>query len=106
MRYSTGALVAAGVALTVFAGPLFAFCQRVAAELLSRAPTSPRFCRQAKGEGHMSKRIDEPRDQRIADALDEASGQRNRATLRQEWPLLLFMTLVWGALWQDFTPGT
>ena len=38
MRYSTGALVAAGVALTVFAGPLFAFCQRVAAELLSRAP--------------------------------------------------------------------
>ena len=54
----------------------------------------------------MPKGIDEPRDQRIADALDEASGQRNRATLRQEWPLLLFMTLVWGALWQDFTPGT
>ena len=38
MRYSTGGLVLAGVALTVFAGPLFAFCQRVAVELVAREP--------------------------------------------------------------------
>ena len=38
MRYSTGILVMAGIALTVFAGPLFAFCQRVAVELLARSP--------------------------------------------------------------------
>ncbi|WP_313810946.1 Na+/H+ antiporter subunit D [Glutamicibacter sp.] len=38
MRYATGSLVAAGIALTVFAGPIFDFCQRVAAELIAREP--------------------------------------------------------------------
>lgn len=38
MRYATGSLVVAGIALTVFAGPIFAFCQRVAAELIAREP--------------------------------------------------------------------
>lgn len=42
--------------------------------------------------------------ERLSDAKNE-SGQRQRATLRQELPLLLWMVLVWGALWQDFTPG-
>lgn len=45
-----------------------------------------------------------PRDQRIDDALDTA-GVRHRATLKQEWPLLLLLVFVWGALWQDFSPG-
>ncbi|MFJ2619524.1 Na+/H+ antiporter subunit E [Glutamicibacter sp. NPDC087344] len=45
-----------------------------------------------------------PRDQRIDDALDTA-GVRHRATLKQEWPLLLLLIFVWGALWADFTPG-
>ena len=45
-----------------------------------------------------------PRDQRIDDALD-TSGVRHRATLKQEWPLLLLLVFVWGALWQDFSPG-
>ena len=44
------------------------------------------------------------RDQRIDDALD-ASGVRHRATLKEEWPLLALLVLVWGALWQDFSPG-
>ncbi|WP_413454812.1 Na+/H+ antiporter subunit E [Glutamicibacter sp. FR1] len=44
----------------------------------------------------------EPRDQRIDDALD-TSGVRHRATLKQEWPLLLLLLFVWGALWQDFS---
>lgn len=42
--------------------------------------------------------------ERLSDAKNE-SGQRQRATLRQELPLLLWMVLVWGALWQDFSPG-
>lgn len=42
--------------------------------------------------------------ERLSDAKNE-SGQRQRATLRQEMPLLVWMVLVWGALWQDFTPG-
>ena len=42
--------------------------------------------------------------QRLSDAKNE-SGQRQRATLRQELPLLVWMVLVWGALWQDFSPG-
>lgn len=42
--------------------------------------------------------------ERLSDAKNE-SGQRQRATLRQELPLLVWMVLVWGALWQDFTPG-
>ncbi|MEF9874551.1 MULTISPECIES: Na+/H+ antiporter subunit E [unclassified Glutamicibacter] len=46
----------------------------------------------------------EPRDQRIDDALD-TSGVRHRATLKQEWPLLLLLLFVWGALWQDFSLG-
>jgi len=45
-----------------------------------------------------------PRDQRIDDALDTA-GVRHRATLKQEWRLLLLLVFVWGALWQDFSPG-
>ena len=45
-----------------------------------------------------------PRDQRIDDALDTA-GVRHRATLKQEWPLLLLLVFFWGALWQDFSPG-
>ncbi|MCW4463955.1 Na+/H+ antiporter subunit E [Glutamicibacter sp. MNS18] len=53
----------------------------------------------------MSKRTEQPRDQRIDDALDEASGKRNRPTLKQEWPLLIFLVLMWGALWQDFSAG-
>ncbi len=42
--------------------------------------------------------------QRLSDAKNE-SGKRQRATLRQELPLLVWMVLVWGALWQDFAPG-
>lgn len=42
--------------------------------------------------------------QRLDDAKND-SGQRQRATLRQELPLLVWMVLVWGALWQDFAPG-
>ena len=38
MRYATGSLVLAGIALTVFAGPIFEFCERVAAELIAREP--------------------------------------------------------------------
>ncbi|GAA2951049.1 Na+/H+ antiporter subunit E [Glutamicibacter bergerei] len=45
-----------------------------------------------------------PRDQRIDDALD-TSGVRHRATFKQEWPLLLLLIFVWGALWQDFSIG-
>ena len=44
------------------------------------------------------------REQRLKDATDE-SGIRQRATLRQELPLLSGMMLVWGALWQDFAIG-
>ena len=44
----------------------------------------------------------EPRDQRIEAAL-ATSGVRHRATLKQEWPLLLLLLFVWGALWQDFS---
>lgn len=43
-------------------------------------------------------------EQRLVDAKDE-SGHRQRSTLRQEIPLLIGMTLVWGALWQDFAVG-
>lgn len=52
----------------------------------------------------MPNRNFEPRDQRIDDALD-TSGVRHRATLKQEWPLLLLLLFVWGALWQDFSLG-
>ncbi|GAA1404864.1 putative cation antiporter subunit [Glutamicibacter uratoxydans] len=45
-----------------------------------------------------------PRDQRIDDALD-TSGVRHRATLKQEWPLLLLLVFVWAAMWQDFSAG-
>ncbi|RAX50292.1 Na+/H+ antiporter subunit E [Arthrobacter sp. AQ5-05] len=45
-----------------------------------------------------------PMEQRLKDATDE-SGARQRATLRQELPLLAGMMLVWGALWQDFAIG-
>lgn len=38
MRYATGSLVLAGIALTVFAGPIFEFCERVAVELIAREP--------------------------------------------------------------------
>ncbi|WP_418907274.1 Na+/H+ antiporter subunit D [Glutamicibacter endophyticus] len=38
MRWATASLVVAGLALTVFASQVFAFCQRVAAELLAREP--------------------------------------------------------------------
>ncbi len=38
MRYATGSLVVAGIALTVFAGPIFEFCERVAAQLIAREP--------------------------------------------------------------------
>lgn len=30
---------------------------------------------------------------------------RKRISLRQELPLLVWLVLVWGALWQDFSPG-
>ena len=30
---------------------------------------------------------------------------RRRISLRQELPLLVWLVIVWGALWQDFTPG-
>lgn len=43
-------------------------------------------------------------EQRLSDSTNE-SGQPQRATLRQELPLLAWMVLVWGALWQDFSPG-
>lgn len=52
----------------------------------------------------MPQRDTTPRDQRIDDALDTA-GVRHRATFKQEWPLLLLLIFVWGALWQDFSVG-
>ncbi|MGX5716734.1 Na+/H+ antiporter subunit E [Arthrobacter sp. MAHUQ-56] len=30
---------------------------------------------------------------------------RQRISLRQELPLLVWLVVVWGALWQDFSPG-
>ena len=30
---------------------------------------------------------------------------RQRMSLRQELPLLVWLVVVWGALWQDFSPG-
>lgn len=30
---------------------------------------------------------------------------RQRISLRQELPLLVWLVIVWGALWQDFSPG-
>ncbi|WP_045732483.1 Na+/H+ antiporter subunit E [Pseudarthrobacter chlorophenolicus] len=30
---------------------------------------------------------------------------RRRISLRQELPLLVWLVIVWGALWQDFSPG-
>lgn len=30
---------------------------------------------------------------------------RKRVSLRQELPLLVWLVFVWGALWQDFSPG-
>ncbi|MET1020828.1 MAG: Na+/H+ antiporter subunit E [Arthrobacter sp.] len=30
---------------------------------------------------------------------------RNRISLRQELPLLVWLVMVWGALWQNFSPG-
>ncbi len=30
---------------------------------------------------------------------------RRRISLRQELPLLVWLAIVWGALWQDFSPG-
>ena len=30
---------------------------------------------------------------------------RRRISLRQELPLLVWLVVVWGALWQDFSPG-
>ncbi|HYH76849.1 MAG TPA: Na+/H+ antiporter subunit E [Arthrobacter sp.] len=30
---------------------------------------------------------------------------RRRVSLRQELPLLVWLVIVWGALWQDFSPG-
>ncbi|KUM32580.1 Na+/H+ antiporter subunit E [Arthrobacter sp. EPSL27] len=30
---------------------------------------------------------------------------RKRISLRQELPLLVWLVVVWGALWQDFSPG-
>jgi multicomponent Na+:H+ antiporter subunit E len=30
---------------------------------------------------------------------------RRRISLRQEVPLLVWLVIVWGALWQDFSPG-
>jgi multicomponent Na+:H+ antiporter subunit E len=30
---------------------------------------------------------------------------RKRVSLRQELPLLVWLIIVWGALWQDFSPG-
>lgn len=30
---------------------------------------------------------------------------RRRVSLRQELPLLVWLIVVWGALWQDFSPG-
>ena len=36
MMLPTGALIAVGLALTVFAGPIFAFSERAAAEVVDR----------------------------------------------------------------------
>lgn len=44
------------------------------------------------------------RDQRLNDLSDEGT-KHPRTTLRQELPLLVWMMLVWGALWQDFRIG-
>jgi multicomponent Na+:H+ antiporter subunit E len=30
---------------------------------------------------------------------------RKRVSLRQELPLLIWLVIIWGALWQDFSPG-
>ncbi len=30
---------------------------------------------------------------------------RKRISLRQELPLLVWLVIVWGALWRDFSPG-
>jgi multicomponent Na+:H+ antiporter subunit E len=30
---------------------------------------------------------------------------RKRISLRQELPLLVWLVIIWGALWQDFSPG-
>ncbi|GAA5228238.1 Na+/H+ antiporter subunit E [Paeniglutamicibacter antarcticus] len=44
------------------------------------------------------------RDQRLHDVSDEGT-KRPRTTLGQELPLLVWMMLIWGALWQDFAIG-
>ena len=38
MRYATWALVLAGIALSIFAGPIFEFCEQVAGELIAGQP--------------------------------------------------------------------
>lgn len=40
-----------------------------------------------------------------APVAPEPDSAEDRLSVRSQWPLLIGLTLVWGALWQDFSPG-
>ena len=93
---STLGLVVLGVALTVFAGPLFEVADQSAATMLDRSA----YIQAVLGQ-------DAPVPP-VAPALSAravAEMSRKRISLRQELPLLVWLVIVWGALWQDFSPG-
>ena len=96
---STLGLVVFGVALTVFAGPLFKVADQSAQEMLDRTS----YIQAVLGEDAPGA-AGAPGGPAGA-AAGRREMNRKRISLRQELPLLVWLVFVWGALWQNFSPG-
>ena len=92
---STLGLVVFGVALTVFAGPFFRVADQSAQEMLEQVPVHPGRAGRERSRAARG----------AAGAAGRRKMSRRRISLRQELPLLVWLVFVWGALWQDFSPG-
>ena len=90
--------------LTVFAGPLFRVSDQAAHEMLDRTS----YIQAVLGEDAPVPALAQPA--RAGPAGDQPAGgrtqmSRKRISLRQELPLLVWLVIVWAALWQNFSPG-
>ena len=97
---STLGLVVFGVALTVFAGPLFRVADQSAEEMLDRSS----YIQAVLGEDAPVPPVP-PAAQPGQAQQQGGEMNRKRISLRQELPLLVWLVFVWGALWQNFSPG-
>ena len=97
---STLGLVVFGVALTVFAGPLFRVADQSAQEMLDRTS----YIQAVLGPDAPVPPVP-PSLHPVQVRAGRRKMNRKRISLRQELPLLVWLVFVWGALWQNFSPG-